>query len=161
MNEKVERIYKQILFICDPVNHQCIAKGQDPIFSLAFDLFFGEEPKKKSNFKGGINDAKNTLHENIFHALFPDLKMQVHFGTGKGGYEKYLAKRYTADFYDKDSKTIYEIDGNSHKEELRIIKDKIRDYFFWHELGIRTIRITNKRVESMLLERLEKVCETN
>src|SRR5699024_12876131 len=108
-------------------------------------MFFGGSSslskEKEHNFVGGINDTRRTLHENMFHLLYPGLKSQVHFGTGKGGLEKYHSKRFTADFFDEENKKIYEIDGKSHKEERQILKDKIRSYVFWNKLGIETYRI--------------------
>ena len=151
MNRAVERAFNQVKFECRP--------DKDIPFGIyVFDLFFGGLDKGH-NFIGGMNDRRNTMHENMFHAMHPNMKKQVHFGTGKGGYEKYLAKRYTADFYDEENNVIYEIDGNSHKTELQSLKDKIRDYFFWHELGIKTIRFTNQEVENMVVETLEYLHE--
>jgi Uncharacterized protein conserved in bacteria len=119
-------------------------------FNYLVDVFFfGRE----ANFHGGCGDYR-TAHEKVFSLMFPDLQSQVPFGTGKGGYKKYRAKRYIADFYDPDRKIIYEIDGTNHKREIEQLKDKIRDYFFYHELGIRTIRLTNKDIENLLMKRL-------
>lgn len=143
-SEELRKWFDALLLECSPENP----------FHLIFDSFFGGNSKSKINFIGGINDNRNTLHENLFSALYPKLKKQVHFATGKDGYEKYLTKRYTADFYDEENDIIYEIDGASHDTELQKIKDKIRDYFFWHELGIKTVRLTNKAVEKIAWERL-------
>lgn len=143
-DEALEKWFKGLLYECNPVNP----------FESIFNSFFGGSDKPKINFIGGINDNRNTLHENLFSALYPQYLKQVHFGTGKGGYEKYLSKRYTADFYDETNEIVYEIDGNSHNTELQKIKDKIRDYFFWHELGIKTVRLTNKDVENIVWERI-------
>lgn len=143
-DDELNKWFEAILFECNP----------EKPFNLIFESFFGGSDKPKINFIGGINDKRNTLHENLFSALYPNLKKQVHFGTGKGGYEKYLSKRYTVDFYDEEKDVIYEIDGSNHNTELQKIKDKIRDYFFWHELDIKTIRLTNKAVENIAWERL-------
>src|SRR5699024_1403343 len=67
------------------------------------------------------------------------------------------SKRFTAVFFDEENKKIYEIDGNNHREYLQTLKDGIRNYFFWHELGIRTFRITNEKVEKIVIERLEEL----
>jgi len=75
--------------------------------------------------------------------------------------KKYGVKRYIADFYDNDNDLIYEIDGENHSNELQILKDKIRDYFFFYDLNIKTIRLSNKEVEKILKERLQKIHETN
>src|SRR5690625_645959 len=152
VNELIQKHYEYIKLQCSPYNLG---------FNDIFDMFFsGSHTKKKThNFVGGINDTRNTLHENMFHMLYPDLTPQVHFGTGKGGLKKYHSKRFTADFYDEENEVIYEIDGSSHKEELQMLKDKIRDYFFWNELGIKTYRITNEEVEQMVIKRLEQLHE--
>ncbi|KON90543.1 hypothetical protein AF333_29040 [Aneurinibacillus migulanus] len=120
-------------------------------FGEVFDIFFSSQ---SSNFVGGQGDKRRTTHENMFSMLYPHMKQQVHFGTGKGGLEEYLSKRFTADFYDEENNIIYEIDGDNHKTEIKILKDKIRDYFFYHELGIRTVRLTNQQVEEMMMEKL-------
>lgn len=153
MNEVVEKTFKQIKIECRP------NKDIEISYSDVFDIFFGQSPKLNisSNFVGGINDKRNTLHENLFQAIYPSLKSQVHFGTGKDGLEKYLSKRFTADFYDEENSIIYEIDGNSHKTELQYYKDKIRDAFFFIEHGIKTIRYTNEQVELMVINKLEKL----
>ena len=143
-DEELQKWFNGLLYECRPIK----------FFDLLLEDFFSSSDKPKINFIGGINDNRNTLHENLFSALYPKLKKQVHFGTGKGGYEKYLAKRYTADFYDEENDIIYEIDGASHNTELQKIKDKIRDYFFWHELGSKTVRLTNESVEKMAWERM-------
>lgn len=156
MREIVGKVFESIKYQCRP------DKDEDPLrtFVDVFDAFMnGEVSKPKCNFVGGMNDKRNTLHENLFHALYPSLKTQVHFGTGKGGLEKYLSKRFTADFYDEESNIIYEIDGSSHRNELQILKDKIRDYFFYHELGIKTVRFTNEEVEQLVIKRLEELYE--
>lgn len=155
MNETVKKALEQIKIECSPDKD----KSRFAEFGEIFDMFFGQTPKKRPNFIGGINDKRNTLHENLFHAMYPYLKSQVHFGTGKGGFEKYMAKRFTADFYDEEKNIIYEIDGTSHNTKIQSLKDKIRDYFFYHELGIMTYRFTNEQVERMVIERLDHLYE--
>ncbi len=144
---------KEVTSIFESIKFQCRPDKEKNIFDLVFEGFF-LDGVDKHNFIGGQNDKRNTLHENIFQAMYPNLETQVTFGTGKGGYKKYLSKKYTVDFLDRDKRTIYEIDGLSHFTEIGVIKDQIRDYFFLHELGLKTIRITNKKVEELLLERL-------
>lgn len=100
--------------------------------------------------KGSKGDKNGTFHEWLFASLFPELEKQVSFGTGKGGYEKWLSKCYIADFLDKKRKTIYEIDGRNHKNRLRQLKDELRTLFF-REKGYRVIRYTNKQVEDIVL----------
>ena len=155
LNEIIKKEFERIKFECRP--NRDIEIGYFDVF----DIFFGNSPKINinSNFIGGVNDKRNTLHENMFHALYPYLTPQVHFGTGKGGLEKYLSKRYTADFYSEEGNVIYEIDGSNHKTELQQSKDRLRDLFFEIELGIKTIRLTNKEVEGLVLYRLKKVYE--
>lgn len=148
MNEAVRKTFEQIKIECRP-------NKDKPFLIDVFDMFFGQIPQEaKHNFIGGINDDRNTLHENMFQALFPHLIPQVHFGTGKGGYEKYWSKRFTADFFDEDKNIIYEIDGRNHETELQYYKDKIRDAFFMIEHGIKTVRYTNEQVEQMVINRL-------
>ncbi|PEQ66922.1 DUF559 domain-containing protein [Bacillus cereus] len=120
------------------------------VMELSLAIFGYQSP----NFKGGCGDTKGTFHEVLFGILFPYLKSQVAFGTGKGGYKKYGVKRYIADFYDEEHKTIYEIDGKSHQTKLGILSDELRDRFFRNELGIKTIRILNKGVEKLLEDRV-------
>lgn len=112
-----------------------------------FEDFFGG---RKSNFLGGCGDRRRTTHENIFAALYPRLKKQVIFGTRRGGYEKYLSKKFTADFYDEKRKIVYEIDGKNHGKGIQKHTDRIKDCFFWLEHKIRVVRYTNKQVEEML-----------
>lgn len=127
-------------------------------FVLIFDMFFGGAfSKEESNFLGGCGDKRRTMHEQMFSMMFPDLKAQVAFGTGKNGLKEFGTKRYIADFYDEEKRVIYEIDGASHKQEIDSLKDKIRDWFFWHIKGIKTVRLTNRQVEDMLLTHLRQL----
>lgn len=145
MDDIVKKIYQAVKFQCRP------NKDRND-FEVAFESFFGTN---QSNFVGGQNDKRNTLHENIFQIMFPSFESQVTFGTGKGGYDKYLSKKYTVDFFDKENGIIYEIDGKNHATEIGILKDRIRDCFFMNELGYKTVRITNKEVERMLISRIK------
>ncbi|NMK81802.1 DUF559 domain-containing protein [Staphylococcus capitis] len=117
-------------------------------FLDVFGDFFGDR-RTKPIWKG-------TTHENVFNKLFPFLETQVVFGLGKGAYKKYGVLKYTADFYDADRKTIYEIDGSSHKTKLQKLKDEKRDLTLELEFGIKTYRFSNKKVEQMLLERIRE-----
>lgn len=96
-----------------------------------------------------------TIHENMFASLFPNLKRQVTFGTGKGGMKKWGTKKFTADFYDYESKTVYEIDGKSHSRLVNQLTDEIKKRFLKEE-GISTIRITNQQVEEMFNKETQK-----
>lgn len=108
----------------------------------------------KSRFYGGWGSVR-TLHENMFAKLYPGLRKQVSFGTGKGGASKYNGiRRITVDFYDQDNKIAYEIDGKSHKTRLNQLKDMYRDYILFKEYGIRVYRFTNAQVEQMMKDRL-------
>jgi len=92
-----------------------------------------------------------TLHENMFAVLCPTLKRQVTFGTGKGGLEKWGSKKFTADFFNEKEKIVYEIDGNSHKNERNRIVDRIKTIFL-ETKGICVVRITNEQVEKMFTD---------
>lgn len=101
--------------------------------------------------------TERTRCEQMFHIVFPTLQQQVVFGTGKGGYERYWSKKYTADFYDPERKIDYEIDGPEHKFGKHYLKDKIRDIALWQLYGIRVCRYTNKQVENMVKRRIIEV----
>lgn len=128
--------------------HKIIFDADGGFLSLASELFFGGDKLPKFEY---------TKHENIFAKMYPGLERQVTFGTGKGGLEKWHTKKYTCDFFDRKNKIIYEIDGDSHKSEYQMLKDKFRDCFFYLEKNIKTVRVTNREVEEMLLERIRKL----
>lgn len=100
---------------------------------------------EKSNLHGGCNDKFTTKHERIFKEMYPYLECQISFGTGKDGYKKYGVKRYIADFVDRKSRTIIEIDGSNHTNKLQQLKDKMRRIFFL-ENNYMTIRFSNDEV---------------
>lgn len=102
----------------------------------------------KSNFHGGCNDNFLTKHERIFNHMFPELRSQISYGTGKDGYKKYGVKRYIADFVDDACKVIIEIDGENHKEPLQTLKDNLREIFFI-ENGYMVVRFTNEEVDKL------------
>ena len=160
MDQLTEEAFKLTLKYFDQTDRfgELVEEAMFKDFIEIADNFMGVE---KNNFVGGCNDNRNTKHEAIFKMLNPNLEEQVSFGTGEGGYKKYGVKRYIADFYDNDNDLIYEIDGENHSNELQILKDKIRDYFFFYDLNIKTIRLSNKEVEKILKERLQKIHETN
>lgn len=133
-SEREESLFRKIIFDAD-----------GGFLSLASELFFGRDKLPKFEY---------TKHENVFAQMYPGLERQVTFGTGKGGLEKWHTKKYTCDFFDRKNKIIYEIDGDTHKTELQIIKDQLRDCFFFLEKDIRTVRITNREVEEKLLLRI-------
>ena len=128
--------------------HKIIFDADGGFLSLASELFFGGDKLPKFEY---------TKHENVFAKMYPGLERQVTFGTGKGGLEKWHTKKYTCDFFDRKNKIIYEIDGDSHKSEYQRLKDKFRDCFFYLEKNIKTVRVTNREVEEMLLERIRKL----
>lgn len=107
----------------------------------------------------GYNDpmVSHGLYEELFHILYPSLKAQVVFGTGKGGYAKYGLKKFTADFYDEDTRTIYEIDGPEHDYGLHKLKDKRRDLVAEIAFGIKTVRFSNQEVVDMVRKRIKEV----
>ena len=102
-----------------------------------------------------------TYSEDLFHFMFPQFEQQVVFGTGKGGLEKWGSKKFTADFYDQENKTIYEIDGKSHNSFYRQVSDRLRDAFFKEELGIKTIRLSNGKVSDLYWEEMKKANESS
>ncbi|MFC2797457.1 MAG: DUF559 domain-containing protein [Streptococcus sp.] len=93
-----------------------------------------------------IRKFENTRHEIMFAQMYPHLKRQVVFGTGKGGYKKWMTKKFTVDFFDEENKIAYEIDGKSHKTELGWLVDRLKDQFM-AERDILVIHITNEQVE--------------
>ena len=121
---------------------------KNKMFLLIFESFSGI--KQPPTFK-------DTKHEKVFSLLYPYLEKQVGFGTGKGGYKEWGVKKFTVDFYDNKTITIYEIDGASHFTEIGILKDKYRDGLLHLLHGAKTVRISNKEVEMMLLKRIRKV----
>src|SRR5699024_1351467 len=155
MNETVKKHFEYIKLHCSPYK----PNG----FGDIFDMFFGGSSSlnkgKEHNFVGGMNDTRRTLHESMFHLLYPGLKAQVHFGTGKGGLEQYLSKRFTADFLYEENWIVYEIDGRNHENELQQSKDRMKKYFLIIEHGYKTIRFTNEEVEQMVIARLKELYE--
>ena len=133
----------------------------NPKFSIGclglefFNLFIGKE-KPINNFSGGCGDLRTT-HEKIFSLLYPNYKQQVVFGTGKGGHKKYTSNKFTVDFYNDKSKIVYEIDGMNHNSKLQKLKDQIKEYYLILEHNIKTVRISNKEVEIMLMNRLKEL----
>lgn len=136
-SEREESLFRKIIFDAD-----------GGFLSLASELFFGGDKLPKFEY---------TKHENVFAQMYPGLERQVTFGTGKGGLEKWHSKKFTCDFFDRENRIIYEIDGDSHKSEYQMLKDKFRDCFFYLEKNIKTVRVTNREVEEMLLERIRKL----
>jgi hypothetical protein len=115
-------------------------------------IFFNENIP----IQGHKGDIHGTFHEWLFSLLFPTLKKQVSFGTGKGGLKKWLCKCYTADFVDEEDKYIFEIDGKSHNYGIHHLKDKLRDIFFT-EKGYKIVRLSNAEVENMLVKRYRRI----
>lgn len=93
-----------------------------------------------------IRQFENTKHEIMFASMFPHLKQQITFGTGKGGLKKWLTKKFTVDFYDEKNKVAYEIDGKSHQTKIGWVSDRLKDHFM-KEKGIIVIHYTNEQVE--------------
>lgn len=151
------KIFNSVIITCNP-------RYSSDTFESVFEIFFKDINKPKPVFS-------NTIHENIFAYLFPNLEKQVVFGLGKGSYKRFGVKKYTADFLDRDTKTIWEIDGKSHEDPLQKLKDKKRDLIMQIYFGIETVRVTNEHVERLLLERIRrtkvverwktKVCQKN
>jgi len=143
MNDK--KVLKQILKQLDPRT----IRSENDVFN-----YFLKSGIYSTNFVGGSGSAR-TKHEKLFSLIYPNLKQQVSFGTGKSGLEKYLSKIYTVDFFDEENMIAYEIDGKNHDTELQMAKDKVKSLFLWLELGIKTIRIKNEEVENMALKIIE------
>lgn len=101
--------------------------------------------------------TSSTTHERIFHLMYPSLKQQVTFGTGKGGYKAWGVKKFTLDFYDEIKNIAYEIDGKTHETEIGKLRDEFRDGLLYHLHGIKTIRYSNEEVENMLKKRIKKL----
>jgi len=146
---ETESEFNQLVRYCKPRYKTDIGMLND-----IFNIFFSG--RRPTNFIGGCNDTRRTLHENMFAVLFPGLKQQVSFGTGKGGVEKYLCKRYIVDFYNESDKTACEINGKSHNMDLRKIKDRIKKCCLYIEHGVTMYEFTNKEVENLAKERIRK-----
>lgn len=93
-----------------------------------------------------VRKFENTRHEIMFAQMHPHLKRQVVFGTGKGGYKKWMTKKFTVDFFDEENKIAYEIDGKSHKTKLGWVVDRLKDHFM-DERDILVVHVTNEQVE--------------
>lgn len=93
-----------------------------------------------------VRKFENTRHEIMFAQMHPHLKRQVVFGTGKGGYKKWMTKKFTVDFFDEENKIAYEIDGKSHKTKLGWVVDRLKDHFM-AERDILVVHVTNEQVE--------------
>ena len=145
--EEIQNVFNQVKEYCRPR----YSTKEEAMTKLCRQLFNG----KYSNFIGGCNDKRRTMHESMFALMYPDLMQQAPFGTKKGGYKKYGFKRIIADFYDPDRGIVYEIDGRNHTEELQELKDQVRGHFLALEYGVETIRISNEAVEKMMLDRLK------
>ncbi|QTJ34465.1 hypothetical protein B8A39_08680 [Dolosigranulum pigrum] len=61
LDKVVEELYLQIVSYCSPY-------GDDNANEVAFDMFFVEY-----TFAGGMNDKHQTLHENMFAMMYPEL----------------------------------------------------------------------------------------
>lgn len=90
----------------------------------------------------------NTRHEIMFASMHPELEHQVTFGTGLGGLKKWGTKKFTVDFFDRERKIAYEIDGKSHATELGTVNDKIKEIFLARK-NILVVRISNVEVEEV------------
>ena len=134
LNYLCNRIYNEYLSVLNPV---CQIKTSKDFYVY-----------ESSNFVGGCNTRINTLHENMFFHMFPFLKKQIVFGTGKHGYKIYGTKRYIADFLDEKNMRIIEIDGVSHNTPQCKLKDYKKELFF-ESRGYKVIRFTNDEVETL------------
>lgn len=119
----------------------------------AFLQDFNKTLFPKNRFKGGTGSFR-TVHENLFAILHPEFEQQVVFGTGKGGQKRFGCKKYTADFFDRNSNIVIEIDGGTHSTKLRILKDELRELFFL-SIGIGVVRYPNKYIEKLAVSALQ------
>lgn len=143
LSERQQLIYSEIVW--EAIGPQMMDVGLDA-------LLISEDPNRKIPPR-----TERTKYEQMFHIMFPTLQQQVVFGTGKGGYEKYWSKKYTADFYDSKEKIDYEIDGPEHESGKHYLKDKIRDIALWQLYGISVCRYTNKQIDDMVKKRIIEV----
>ena len=132
-------IFQYYMFYCDAGLHDDF-----------FNWVLNEPPKKKMI-------TSFTTHEQIFHLLYPNLRQQVVFGTGKNGYKEWGVKKFTLDFYNEDKNIAYEIDGKTHETKIGKLKDRYRDGLLYHLHGIKTVRYTNAEVENMLKKRIKEL----
>lgn len=88
----------------------------------------------------------NTRHEIMFASMHPELEHQVTFGTGLGGLKEWGTKKFTVDFFDRERKIAYEIDGKSHVTELGVVNDKLKEIFLSRK-NILVVRFSNAEVE--------------
>lgn len=130
--------------------HYLMFRNDVGIINTLISWAMGESPKK-------VMITSYTTHEQIFHLMYPFLKQQVTFGTGKNGYKDWGVKKFTLDFYDEDRKVAYEIDGKSHRSEIGKLRDELRDGLLYHLHGIRTVRYSNLEVENMLKRRIKEI----
>lgn len=133
----------------EEVEHFCNPYNEIGIMNFMF----------KSYFIG--NKKYRTKHEKMFSLLFQELEQQVTFGTGKGGLKKYGSKKFTADFLDRENKIVFEIDGPGHRTTKQHYKDLLKQLFFLEVHDIKTVRVTNEKVEELMEGRVQEIERTN
>jgi hypothetical protein len=112
---------------------------------------------KNGVFAGPV--GKGTLHENLFAWMSPELEHQVSFGTGKGGLKNFGCSKIVVDFYCREEKVAFEIDGESHKLSKQIEKDEFKERLLETKYGVSIFRYTNQEVEDKALFRLMSAFE--
>lgn len=145
LNVKEKDIYNAIKMECSPYSS---------FDFLARTIFFNE------TIMLGCGHGHNTVHENMFDLLTGrKYEQQVTFGTGNGGYQKYGMKKVTVDFYDKENRIAYEIDGKNHKNKYIHLRDQVKEIILYEVHGIQTYRISNESVEKWMKERVRELAK--
>ncbi len=138
-------LYKRVCEMCEV--------GRDVTPELIFELFVSGKMLDR-HIRGGSGDWRRTKHEVMFSILFPELKRQMSFGTGRGGLREYGSTKFVADFYDEKANVVYEIDGPSHATRKAKIRDINKALCLLELYGIRVRRITNQGVERLMKKRI-------
>jgi len=141
MSELIEKLHNKEDVIKTILYH-CKSYNKTPFFRS--DL----KPSESVKFRGA-SGRERTMHENLFHYMFPHFDSQVAFGTGRNGLMKYGSKKFTADFYDRKLNLVVEIDGNGHNEKHQREKDGIKTWLLSSE-NIHVTRFRNDEVEELL-----------
>lgn len=89
----------------------------------------------------GLASLANSMRKLNQHPAYEDKFASMHPSLIR----QFRISRFKADFYDKDSNTVIELDGSFHIIPERIRKDRRRDAFM-RSLGYRIVRIPAKDV---------------
>lgn len=138
-------LYKRVCEMCEV--------GRDVTPELIFELFVSGKMLDR-HIRGGSGDWRRTKHEVMFSILFPELKQQMSFGTGRGGLREYGSTKFVADFYDEKANVVYEIDGPGHARRKARLRDINKTLCLLELYGIKVKRITNQSVEQLMKRRI-------